>query len=213
MEIFIPISATESVPSFQSLNRSSIARSFGSHFRSRILVRIWPFAEEWVLGLFFPLKNKFLQALSFLLICDLHAFTSFFCKIFPCTFTLCFMHTEFAVLQEKLSIFVENFLAGKRIIARYVIVNRRPETSAVFSSFWFFTGCLCFLEIFAFIWFAERFTWGASHEERALHRRNASQIFLLGSSVSRGLRFERSTFRNQRKFVLEIKRFSDSRIR
>ena len=182
------------VPSFQSLISSSIARSFGSHFRSRVLVRIWSFAEEWVLGEFFPLKNKFLQALSFLLICDLHAFTSFFCKIFPCTFTLCFMHTEFAVLQEKLSIFVENFLAGKRIIARYVIVNRRPETSAVFSSFWFFTGCLCFLEIFAFIWFAERFTWGASHEERALHRRNASQIFLLGSSVSRGLRFERSTF-------------------
>ena len=112
---------------------------------------MWPFAEEWVLGEFFPLKNKFLQALSFLLICDLHAFTSFFCKLFPCTFTLCFMHTEFAVLQEKLSIFVEDFLAGKRIIARYVIVNRRPETSAVFSSFWFFTGCLCFLEIFAFI--------------------------------------------------------------
>ena len=47
------------------------------------------------------------------------------------------MHTELAVLQEKLSIFVENFLAGKRIIVRYVIVNRRPETSAVFSSFGF----------------------------------------------------------------------------
>ena len=75
-----------------------------------------------------------------------------------------------------------------------LIVNRRPETLAVFSSFCFFAGCLCFLEIFAFIWFAERFTWGASHEERALHRRNASQIFLLGSSASRGLRFERSTF-------------------
>ena len=154
----MPILAKFSVPSFQSLISSSIARSFGSHFRSRVLVRIWPFAEEWVLGEFFPLKNKFLQALSFLLICDLHAFTSFFGKIFPCTFTLCFTHTEFSVLQEKLSIFVENFLAGKRIIARYVIVNRRPETSAVFSSFWFFTGCLWFLEIFAFIWFAERFT-------------------------------------------------------
>ena len=131
----MPILAKFSVPSFQSLISSSIARSFGSHFRSRVLVRIWPFAEEWVLETFFPLKNKFLQALSFLLICDLLAFTSFFCKIFPCTFTLCFMHTEFAVLQEKLSIFVENFLAGKRIIARYDIVNRRPETSAVFSSF------------------------------------------------------------------------------
>ena len=34
-----------------------------------------------------------------------------------CTCTLCFMHTDFAVLQEKLSIFVKNFLAGKRIIA------------------------------------------------------------------------------------------------
>ena len=119
LEIFVPILAKFSVPSFQSLISSSISRSFGSHFCSRVLVRIWPFAEEWVLGEFFPLKNKFLQALSFLLICDLHAFTSFFCKIFPCTFTLCFMHTEFAVLHEKLSIFVENFLAGKRIIARY----------------------------------------------------------------------------------------------
>ena len=159
----------------------------------------------------FPTQK--LQALSFLLICDLHAFTSFFCKIFPCTFTLCFMHTEFAVLQEKLSIFVENFLAGKRIIARYVIVNRRPETSAVFSSFWFFTGCLCFLEIFAFIWFAERFTWGASHEERALHGRNASQIFLLGNTVNRRATL-RAEYLSKSKEICTLKKgFSDSRIR
>ena len=109
LEIFVPILAKFSVPSFQSLISSSIARSFGSHFRSRVLVRIWPFAEEWVLGEFSPLKNKFLQALSFLLICDLHAFTSFFCKIFPCTFTLCFMHTEFAVLQVKIEYFCRKF--------------------------------------------------------------------------------------------------------
>ena len=83
----------------------------------------------------------------------------------------------------------------------HVIVNKRPEPLAVCSSFCFFAGCLCFLEMFAFIWLAERFKWVASHEERALRRRNASQIFLLGSSASRGLRFERSTFRNQRKFV------------
>ena len=154
----------------------------------------------------FPAQKQILQALTFLLICNLHVFTSFFCKIFPCAFTLCFKHTEFPVLQEKIGIFVEDFLAGARhIIARYVIVHRRPESLAVFSLFCFFAGCLCFLEIFAFIWFAERFTWGASHEERALHRRNASQIFLLGSSVSRGLRFERSTFRNQRNLYLKKK--------
>ena len=46
LEIFVPILAKFCVPSFQSLISSSIARSFGSHFRSRVLVRIWPFAEE-----------------------------------------------------------------------------------------------------------------------------------------------------------------------
>ena len=90
LEIFIPIQATEYVPSFQSRISCSIPRSFSSHVRSRILVRTWPFAEEWVLW-----KKKILQALSFLLICDLHVFTSFSRKIFPCAFTLCFKHTEF----------------------------------------------------------------------------------------------------------------------
>ena len=45
--------------------------------------------------------KKILQALSFLLICDLHVFTSFSRKIFPCAFTLCFKHTEFTGSKDS----------------------------------------------------------------------------------------------------------------
>ena len=85
LEIFVPILAKLSVPSFRSLISSSIARSFGIHFRSRVLVRIWPFAEEWVLGEFFPLKNKFLQISVDMRFAWVYIFLP---QNFPCTFNL-----------------------------------------------------------------------------------------------------------------------------